>query len=47
MDNRSFSAQNSYDFASDVNMNVVTKIKESYNIFKGVNIITDYVRTYN
>ncbi len=47
MEQRLFSRQNSYTFASDVNMNVVTKIKESVESLDGVNIIAEYLREYN
>lgn len=47
MELRLFSKQNAYTFATDVSMNVVTKIKETTEKLKGVNIITEYFREYN
>ncbi|MBQ4110739.1 MAG: penicillin-binding protein 2 [Clostridia bacterium] len=47
METRLFSKQTPYVFAPDVNMNVVTKVKETYNNYKGVNIVSGYIREYN
>lgn len=47
MELRLFSRQNSYKFADDVSMNVVTKIKETTRALNGVNILTEYLREYN
>ena len=47
MQQRLFSKQNSYTFAGDVNMNVVTKVKETLVSLKGVNILVEYMREYN
>ena len=47
MELRLFSSRNSYTFANDVSMNVVTKIKETTRSLDGVNILTEYIREYN
>lgn len=47
MELRLFSSRNSYTFANDVSMNVVTKIKETTESLDGVNIMTEYLREYN
>jgi len=47
MELRLFSSQNSFTFANDVSMNVVTKIKETTENLNGVNIIAEYLRQYN
>ncbi len=46
MELRQFSSNNSYIFAKNVNMNVVTVIKEDSTTFPGVNVTTTYERTY-
>ncbi len=47
MELRLFSSLNSYTFANDVSMEVVTKIKETTHSLNGVNILTEYLREYN
>lgn len=47
MELRLFSSRNSYTFANDVSMNVVTKIKETTHALNGVNVLTEYLREYN
>ncbi len=42
-----FSRNNPYNFASDVDMEAVTKIKETANRLDGVNISVEYLRKYN
>lgn len=42
-----FSRNNPYSFASDVDMEAVTKIKETANQLPGVNITIEYLRQYN
>lgn len=42
-----FSRNNPYSFADDVNMNVVTQVKETPSQMDGVNISVDYLRQYN
>lgn len=46
MELREFSQNNSFVFAENVNMNVVTVIKENDHSYPGVNIITSYNRLY-
>ncbi len=46
MELRQFSSNNSYVFAKNVNMNVVTVIKEDSTTFPGVNVMTTYERSY-
>lgn len=46
MELRQFSSNNSYVFAKNVNMNVVTVIKEDSTTFPGVNVTTTYERAY-
>lgn len=47
MEMKMFSRQNPYRFAEDVNMNVVTKVKETGIDLEGVNINVEYYRLYN
>lgn len=47
MELKLFSRQNSYRFADDVNMKVVTKVKETDETLEGVNIAVEYFREYN
>lgn len=47
MELRLFSSLNSYTFANDVSMEIVTKIKETTHSLNGVNILTEYLREYN
>lgn len=47
MELKLFSKQNSYRFADDVNMKVVTKVKETDKNLEGVNIAVEYFREYN
>lgn len=47
MELRLFSKQNAYTFANDVDMNVVTSVKETTEQLTGVNIVVDYIREYN
>ncbi len=46
MEYRNFSAANSYTFASDVGVDVVSVIKEQQNAFPNVDIVTQPVRQY-
>lgn len=46
MELREFSQNNSFVFAKNVNMNVVTVIKENDRSYPGVNIMTSYDRLY-
>lgn len=46
MELREFSQNNSFVFAENVNMNVVTLIKENDQSYPGVNIMTSYERLY-
>ena len=46
MELRQFSANNSYVFAKNVNINVVSVIKEDFTKYPGVNIMTSYERSY-
>lgn len=46
MELRQFSSNNSYVFAKDVNIDVVTVIKEDSTKYPGVNIMTSYERSY-
>ncbi len=46
MEVREFSQNNSFVFAENVNMNVVTVIKENDQSYPGVNIMTSYDRLY-
>ena len=46
MELREFSENNSFIFAKAANMSVVTVIKENYNSYPGVNIITSFTRMY-
>ena len=47
MELKLFSSATPYTFASDVNMNVVTAIRESTKSLLGVNVFTEYFRVYN
>jgi len=42
-----FSRNNPFTFADDVNMNVVTQVKETSKQLEGVNISVEYMRQYN
>lgn len=46
MEQRLFNKSNPYTFSSDVSINVVTKIKEKHTDFIGVDIFTQYMRSY-
>lgn len=46
MEQRLFSSRNPYTFASDVSVDIVTRIKERHGDFPGVDISTDYIRDY-
>ncbi len=46
MEQREFSQNNTFVFAENVNMNVVTVIKENDKTYPGVNIMTSYNRLY-
>ncbi|MBO5407798.1 MAG: hypothetical protein J6A61_00100 [Clostridia bacterium] len=46
MELREFSQNNSFVFAENVNMNVVTVIKENDRSYPGVNVMTSYERLY-
>lgn len=46
MELRQFSSNNSYVFAKNVNINVVSVIKEDSTKYPGVNIMTSYERSY-
>jgi len=46
MENRQFSSNNPYVFAKNVNIAVVTILKEDNQSFPGVNIVTSYERMY-
>ncbi|MCH5185401.1 MAG: penicillin-binding protein 2 [Oscillospiraceae bacterium] len=42
-----FSTKTPFTIASDVDINVVTKIKERGNEFDGISVVNEYVRNYN
>ncbi|MBQ2754707.1 MAG: penicillin-binding protein 2 [Clostridia bacterium] len=46
MEQRLFNRSNPYTFASDVSINVVTEIKEKHQDFIGVDIFTQFMRSY-
>lgn len=46
MEQREFSQNNTFVFAENVNMNVVTMIKENDKSYPGVNVMTSYNRLY-
>lgn len=46
MEQRQFSSNNPYVFAKNVNMNIVTILKENNQSYPGVNIMTSYERMY-
>lgn len=47
MEMRGFSVSTPFTIASDVSMNLVTKIKEEQSEFPCVNVISEYMRQYN
>lgn len=42
-----FSAANAFTIADDVNVEIVTRIKEKPDYYSGVNVVNSYVRQYN